>query len=44
MDELRGILIAYEMRKEHDTPTKYEAEFKLSRREKEHQASDSLEK
>ena len=45
MDELQGIPIAHEMRKEQDKPLKHEVVFKSLRREilKEHQTSVSLE-
>lgn len=33
MDELQGVLVAYQMRKEQDKPSRYEASFKAAKRE-----------
>lgn len=40
MDELQGVLIDYEMRKERYKPSRYITTFKESKREEAHQASD----
>jgi hypothetical protein len=40
MDDLHGILIAYEMRKEKENPTWKEATFKASKKTKGHKLCD----
>jgi hypothetical protein len=42
MDELHGILIAYEMRTEKDNPTRKEATFKASKRTKKNKKNPKL--